>query len=295
MEKITREFHDKIDLTCNVDQIEMVKKVIAFHPFVHCMEIITTNPNPPEFAQPNHEIYHILLDYMAFRDQDVVEDLFSPSTRFVSLSPVGTGNGLFVQRGVVVFSLNEATYKRFGLVGRKYGDTHLISIDYEHRQWLNRIQPFQPIEGLLVSKNISVYESFVKKSQIIENQIETWSPTKPLDFDMSTLGHGDWKLDLLKAMEKSLITRDEIAVNSDTQRMTVEGFMDVTTLEEWLSDLGREGYTIAMFWDMDDIPATYIGKQGTMTGSGGGCETLLFGKEVPQAVRYQTCLVRNEE
>lgn len=295
MEHTLREFHDKIDLTCSPNQSEMLHRSLAVHPFVHCLEIITTNPNPPEFPQSPAEMYHVLLDYRAFRDDRVVDDLFNPTTRFVSLSPIDTGNGMFVQRGAITLLLNDATYKRFGLTGRKYGVSHIVTIVSTNRDWLRRAQPFQAIEGLLISENVSVYEDYVKKSAPFENQIDMWTPTKPLEFDIAKLGTDDWKAELLGAVERNLCTREEIPASSNTFRLTVQGLLDGPTLEAYLTEVGKEGYSIAMIWDMDDVPASYVGKSGTMQGCGGGCEMVLFGKDVPQAVRYQTCLFRNEE
>ena len=295
MEHTVREFHDKIDLTCGPDQSDMIKRTLAVHPFVHCLEIVTTNADPPEFPGSDSEMYHVLLDYLAFRDPNVVDDLFAPSTRFASLSPIDTGNGLFVQRGAITFSLNDATYKRFGLTGRKYGATHVVTIDSSKRELLNRIQPFQAIEGLLVSENVSVYEDYVRKSAPFENQIETWAPTKPLQFDVATMGTGEWKAQLLDAVERSLLEREELPVSSSAKRITIEGFLNGASLESYLEEVARDGFSVAMIWDMDDVPASYVGKQGTMQGNGGGCEILVFGKDLPQAVRYQTCLFRNEE
>jgi hypothetical protein len=84
--------------------------------------------------------------------------------------------------------------------------------------------------------------------------------------------------------------------------MTLEGFINLAAIKDWLDEVRKAAPTLIMVWDMDDIPGLYIGKHYQTEpdyrgaeGFGGGFEAILCSACVPAAVRYQTCLFRNEE
>lgn len=294
MDPPSRAYKDKALLISDINQEGLIENAFSVHPFCHCVEVITKNTNPPPFpgtesmAQP----YQILLDYKAFLNPDIVNDMFCETTRFISLSPIDTGNGLFIQRGVITFSLNEATYKRFGLTGKKYGNTHLVTITADQRDLLARIRPFEPIEGILISNEIGIYIDYLKKYTEIDNNVMTWASTHAFNFDVTTIGTDGWRDRMLQAIDDALLSRDSIAIHSDWSRMTVEGVVDLSLLQEWLNEVKNAAPTLILVWDMDDVIGSFIGKQRHAEGVGGGFEAIVCGNGAPVAVRYQICAFR---
>jgi hypothetical protein len=236
----------------------------------------------------------VLLDGRALRNDLVLTDLFSPSTSFVSLSPIGTGNGMFVRLGVITFTLTHATYQRFGLTGKKAGDLHCVVIREDQRRDLRRIRPCEPIEGILLTENISVYQRFVKKARPVQFNVDFWAPAPKFAFDVGrfkTSGPAekvDWRPEFCAAVDRCVLERGEVVAVSNVQRITIEGFFSLNSLEGWIKEVGMAGWSLLMIWDMVDIPEVPVGKKMTMRGVGGGCDIVLFGAELPLAVRFQT-------
>lgn len=304
MDLPSRDYRDKAALLCDPNQEAAFAQVIAGHPFVHCVEVLTKSQDPPTFPGFESEAtaYQVLLDYKAFLDPEVVNDMLCETTRFVSLSPLDTGNGLFIQHGTIVFSLNDATYKRFGLTGIQCGSTHRVTITEGKKDQLVRIRPFQPIEGILISNQIGLYADYLKKFAEVDTNVVTWEPTVPFDFDPELIGAEEWRPRLLQAIDASMVSSHSLAVQSEWSKMVLEGVINLHDIKDWLMEVQRAGPTLIMIWDMDDIPGLYFGKSYQTEpdyrgaeGFGGGFEALLSGSGVPVAVRYQTCLYRNEE
>lgn len=288
------------------DQNDLLNSVINFHPYAHCIEIITNNPSPPAFPPPkmqNTSFFHVLLDIKALKDESIVNDLFTPSTRFISLSPITTGNGLFIQKSTITFILNEATYQRFGLSGKKLGNDsnqHIISIKSDQVQLLQRIRPCEPIVGLLSTQNPDIYKRYLKKVSPMDLSIDVWQPTSEFQFDINSLNNPetlstDWIFEFKKAIDVSLLQRKKIAMTSSIQRITIEGFFNLSDFDEWIRSIGQNGWAIAMVWDMKDIPGSFLGKKKTFTGCGGGCDLILFGKNLSHAHQIQTVQYIDEE
>ncbi|OHT17495.1 hypothetical protein TRFO_02524 [Tritrichomonas foetus] len=301
----------------SVDQTELLNSVIQFHPFTHCIEILTNNPSPPklELSKPK-QFFHVLLDMKALKDQELVDDLFSPSTHFVSLSPISNGNGMFVQKSTITFVLNDATYKRFGLSGKKVGGHHLIIISADKKNDLQKIRPCQPIEGLLFSENPEIYQPFLKKYEAADFLVDDWKESQNLDFDVHLLEKpteatsenasepplehsmelpNDWLKDFMKAIDKSLLNRSNVIIYSDVKRITIEGIMNLADFKDWICSIGENGWVLLQVWDMKDIPGSFVGKKKGMQGCGGGCDIVLFGKNLSRAHRIQTIEFVDEE
>jgi hypothetical protein len=276
------------------NQLALLDDALDFHPFTHYLEILTTQREPP--APPPgflEQQYQVLLSGSVFRDEAVIDDLLSPTTRFVSLSPIDTGNGMFVRNGTITFSLNESTYQRFGIQGKSHEGTHFAVITREQSNKLRHIQECEPIEGILVTENIALYERHVKKSRQIQNKIDGWSDMLILQGDdnfsiEAAINSGDenWRNHLTNAINEYLVTGRNIF--GAANRIAIEGFFDAKMTKDWINSIGDEQWTIVMLWDMKDVPGIAVGAAKGMHGVGGGCEAVFYGKGLRRAVRYQT-------
>lgn len=291
----------------NQDQKDLLNSVIQFHPYTHCIQIITNNPSPPTFPPSNAQntnFFHVLLDLKALRDETIIDDLFIPTTRFISLSPISTGNGLFIQKSTMTFILNEATYKRFGIAGQKLtnDDTghHIVVIQADQTKILQRIRPCEPIVGLLHTQNPDIYKRYLKKVVQLDLTIDFWHPIAELQFNIDSLNSpellkSDWLSDFRKAIDLSLIQRKKISMSSSIQSITIEGFLCLSDFDEWIQSISENGWAILMVWDMKDIPGSFIGQKKTFLGCGGGCDLILFGNGLSLAHRLQTIEYVDEE
>jgi hypothetical protein len=288
----SRQVQDTCEFRCSPDQHSVLDPVLAFHEFSHAIEIITTHPSPP--PPPDFPVtpYQVLLDHLAFRDPAVVADLFSPSTIFVSLSPIDTGNGFFAQKGVMTFTLTDANYKRFGLTGSKFQNCHYVVVREDQRQLLQKIRPCQPIEGILLTEDIGIYESHIKKFNPFSNSIDFWAPTKPFEFDVNRLQNSDltdeWRTEFIQAIDAAMLSKHETVIDSPVQRITIQGFFSLSKLSAWIEEIGRGGWALLLVWDMVDIPASVLGGKHTLRGVVGGCDAVLFGEGLDRALRFQT-------
>jgi hypothetical protein len=290
----SRSYQDTCEFRSSIDQKSILDPVVNFHEFTHCVEILTNRDNPPPPPEFRIGPYQILLDHLAFRDPDIVADLFSPSTVFASLAPIDAGNGLFAQKGVITITVNDSTYRRFGLIGVKFQNGHFIVIREDQRQLLQKIRPCQPIEGILITENISVYEPHIRKFRPVDFAIDFWSPAKDFEFDIESLKNpdpayaGNWRSDFIHAIDQVLLSKSETVIASSVQRITIQGFFPLSLLKSWIEELATSGWSLLLVWDMVDIPASFLGEKHTLRGVGGGCEAVLFGAELPRALRFQT-------
>lgn len=289
----TRKYSDLQYFRASPDQSAILEGTVVYHDFTHCIEIITSNPDPPPPPDQPIAPYHVLLDGLALRDRAVAADLFSPSTLFATLSPISSGNGLFVRLATVTFSLTPATYSRFGLSGKRVGDLHFVTLAEHQRGDLLRIRPCEPIEGLLLTEHIEVYEPFLRKFRPVGLSVESWSPARPFSFDVGRLqtpGATDpsWRADFCRAVDRALLERGAPSPECGLRRTCVRGFFSLRSLAAWLESVGRSGWSLLLTWDMTDVPGAFVGARGTLQGVGGGCEAVLYGAALPQACRFQT-------
>ena len=290
-------FHSQQYLTFWENPDELISKILEYHPFLHSIEILTNN-QILEIPQLSEEYYHVLLKTNALKDPSVAADLFNPNTSFHSLSPIDSGNYFAAINGNLVFSLNQATYQRFGLVGRKFkDDLHIISISPENVDQLQRIRKSEPIEGILSTQNYGLYSEYILKMVPSPPLITQWSPAQPLNFDLNSLKNPDqlppeWWENLLDAFDQSLLTKSTIIPDNSTNchRISISGVIKTSEIENWIRSIVGEGennFALIMLWDLHDIPASYVGNKLTLEGFGGGCETLLIGNNLPKAIKYQ--------
>lgn len=289
------------------NQIDLLNSITQFHPYTHCIEIITNNPSPPSFPPsnfPNTSFFHVLFDMKALKDELIVNDLFCPTTRFISLSPINTGNGLFIQKSTITFILNNVTYQRFGLTGKKLtnDDTghHIIIIPADQAKVLHKIRPCEPIVGLLSTQNPDIYKRYLKKVNKEDLTIDFWHPIPELQFNIDSLNspeslEKEWISEFREAIDTSLFQRKKISMTSSIQSITIEGFFNLSDFSEWIQSIGENGWVILMVWDMKDIPGSFVGEKKTLQGSGGGCNLILFGKGLSYAHRIQTVEYLDEQ
>lgn len=289
------------------NQLDLLNSLTQFHPYTHCIEIITNNPSPPTFPPsdfPDTSFFQVLLDLKALKDDAVINDLFTPTTKFISLSPISTGNGLFIQKSTMAFILNEPTYKRFGLAGKKLtnNDTghHMVIIQADQAKDLHKIRPCEPIVGLLSTQNPDIYKNYLKKVVKHDLIIDFWHPVTELQFDIDSLNSPqtlktNWLSEFKEAIDVSLIQRKKISMTSKIQSITIEGFFDLSDFNEWIQSASGDGWAILMVWDMKDIPGSFVGKKKTLQGNGGGCDIVLFGEGMSHAHHIQTVEYLDEQ
>lgn len=289
----------------NQNHFELLKDILNFHPYTHSIEILTSNPNPPDFPfQTTKQYFHVVMNLAALKDEKNWPNLFSSSTFFLSLSPITTGNGLFIQRSTITFFLNETTYSRFGLTGQKVENGrythHMVVIHAEQARQLQRIRPCEPIEGILFTDNPDMFAPYLQKAFPEDLKIEGWKPVVDFAFNIESLNSpdclpADWLFSFQKAVNQSLFDRNKISMTGNIQRMTIEGFVNLNSLFEWISSLGENGWVILMTWDFQDIPGSFVGQKKTLQGCGGGCDLVLFGNSLSHAHRIQTINFVDEE
>ena len=294
-------FHSKSfrEYRSSDDQNAIIDSAVDFHPFTHCVEVITNNPNPPEIPAFG-KFFHVLLDAKCFKCPEVVDDLFKTTTRFLSLSPISSGNGLFAQNGSITFVLNGPTYQRLGLTGKKIGDDHLIVVTNANRGELHKIRPCEPIEGLLISEHAEIYLPFLKKYSAEEQVVNAWRPASSFHFDVNSLNNEeqlqkDWMKSFMEAVDRSMLEREKIVVSNEFQRMSIEGIFDLRSISRWIKSIANDGWAILLVWDMKDVPGSFLGKKKLLQGHGGGCEIVLFGAALKKAHKIQTIEYVDEE
>lgn len=294
-------FKDMQQFHTSEDQDALLNDFIKFHPFVHCIEVITDNPSPPS-PKIDRNYMHVLLDTRMFQDEAVIKDLFSPSTYFISLSPIDTGNCLFVHNSIISFTINEPTYQRFGLQGKKLpqcNSIHQITIQPDQWQLLKRIREAEPIEGILKVSDFGLYQKYMIKKRDFQPSIVTWNQTKDFTFNIQDFHDPSklegWQQRFVDAIDQTLLDRNKIVMNSDTQRIVIEGVVNLDEISQWLHSIAQNGYALIMLWDFKDFYSSFIGTKHTMQGFGGGCESLLIGKSLPKAIRVQTINFINQE
>lgn len=278
---------------------EVLDKVFTSHELVHCVEIVTDNKfpaNPP----PLPEFQHVLLKTKAFQDDDAINALFDPSTIFQSLSPLGTGNTMVVRNSRITFVLNQPTYERFGLIGKKYENVHYITIQPDERDKLKLIRKCENVEGLLYSVDTSSLEKYIKKSRPSPCQIDYWTATKPLEFDVKQFEKeetypADWKLKISDAIDNSLLTRNQLEGRDTYKRITIIGSIKLSALKDWIINLGSGSFVLVTIWDFRDQIASFIGNKLKMDGFGGSVESIVFGDKVARPFKLQTIEYIDEE
>jgi hypothetical protein len=98
----------------------------------------------------------------------------------------------------------------------------------------------------------------------------------------------EWRADFCRAVDRALLRRKEVAVEGPLRRITVEGFFSLKAMRAWVEEVGRVGWAVLMVWDLVDLPGSFVGAKAGLQGVGGGCETVLYGADLPQACRFQT-------
>jgi len=271
------------------DAKTVLDDVLRYHPYVHCVEIVTNNTHPP--LPPDMGIYHhILLNSSIFRDENACSLLFDDDTCFISLTPIDKGNSLFIYKGQMTFVLCKATYQRFGLVGKAYNDVYIVRVNRENQSLLKRIQPCEPVEGLLIVSDMSILDKHIMMDCVKKNKVDPWQPTSPLSFDLSTISNPqskEWKSALCASLDESLINRFSIEIKEDYQRITIEGLIQMKTIQKWITELSVCN-TVLYIWDFKDSIGSFVGKKKTVQGFGGGSEVVVYGDNIGKVVTIQT-------
>lgn len=279
---------------------EFMEKFIQIHPFSHCLKVVTDFPNPPPPPAFPHQLYHVRIRSNFFQNKDVLSDIFSGECIFCSLSSLSTGNGLFVQRSNITFFLNESTYQRLGLTGKKHDNFHIVLINESNQKQLERAQIGEPIEGVLFTKHIEYYEDYLEKVNALENSIKGWNFIHEPSFDLEKLSdfttlHKTWSEEFLKCIDDINMQEDEIMAKSGYQSITIEGFFNLEFYKEWLLNLGQEHNCIIQVWDMKDIPGSFLGNKLRLTGFGGGHEIVFHNSKFANILEIKTIEYMNEE
>ena len=285
-------FNGKQQLLTYDNTSEILSKVLSYRKTVHCIEIFTTNKNllpPPDIDS----FEQVLLKTSIFDDESAVEELFKPTTIFISLSPLKTGNTLTIQGGKIVFTLNAATHERFGLQCKKYRDIFYVSICEEEKEKLRRIRPCEAIEGLFLCADRSSIEDYIIKSAPVEQNFDGWAPAKPINFDISLLEKKEtypenWKKEFSNAVDDCLLKRNLIEAKDDFQRLTITGCIKTEQLKEWIESLGKDSFVMMMIWDFKNTIGSFVGNGLKLEGFGGGSETVVYGDKVGKPFRIQT-------
>lgn len=280
------------------DQHQHIKSILDRHPFIHCIEVIT-NKEIPSIPCFSNNYFHVLLNTSSLKDEAVTNDIFSGDTIFVSLSPLDTGNGLFIHKSHITFALNESTYKRFGLQGKKYECVYLIPIIESDRSKLQRIQITESVEGILFTSNISVYEKYIERIESSPPSVEGWKSVPDLVFDVSLFLNPE-SLDKTQISEyiesvDMCLCNESVSINSNIRKLSICGLINTRDIEEWIFGLGEGSWCILAIWDMNDVPSSFVGNKLTMRGFGGGSDTVFYGDGFPLSVEVKTVEYLNEE
>ena len=280
---------------------EILDKIFSYHKTLHCVEIYTTFPDPlppPELDETPFE--HVLLNSKIFDNEDAVEELLKPSTIFISLTPITTGNSLFIQNSAITFVLNNATYQRFGLVGKQYRNVHYVRIDETNKNLLRRIRPCENIEGLLLCADKTHVGEYIEKAMPLFQQMDGWAPSKELTFDISLLEKAEtyprqWREQFIAAADKCLLARNQISTSTKLMRYTITGAIKFSLLREWIEYLSKDSFVMMMIWDFRDSLMSFTGNKLSGDGFGGGSETVVFGDKVAVPFKIQTVEFIDEE
>jgi hypothetical protein len=98
-------------LSSFTNQNEIIDSVLKVHSFPHSIEVYTNSQNLQNFPPYQNEFFQVLLNMDIFRDESVLDGIFHPSTKYVSLSSIQNGNGMFINQSSIVFILNEPAYQ----------------------------------------------------------------------------------------------------------------------------------------------------------------------------------------
>lgn len=278
---------------------EVLDKVLTYHNVVHCVEIVTNSKNP-DIPPQLPEFSHVLLKTKMFQDDDAVNTLFEPATIFQSLSPLGAGNTMYVRNSTVTFTLNQATYERFGLLGKEYEKIHYVTVKSDEREKMKLIKNGEAVEGLLYAEDTSTLDQFIKNSTPCPVEVDHWTSTKPLEMDVKLFATeesypDDWKVQIVNAIDKSLLTRNQIEGNDEFKRITFTGPIQLSNLSDWLRGLAKDSFVLLMIWDFRDELASFVGNKLKMEGFGGGCESIVYGDQVARPFKIQTVEYVDEE
>lgn len=285
-------FHDQ--------KIENIEQFIRIHPFCHCLKVISDFPQPVQPPSNSHQLYQIRIRNTFYQNEDILKDFFSGESLFCSLSSLNTGNGFFVQHSNLTFLLNESTYQRFGLSGKKHEQFHIILINQDNIKELERIQISESIEGILYTKHIEYYENYIEKIQRFENNIKGWYYIEEPLFNFDTLKNytklnKTWYEEFLQIIDNINLKEDEIMTKSKFQSITIEGFINLEFYIEWIKKLGEEHHCIIEIWDMKDIPGSFLGNKLNLIGFGGGQEIIFYNHQYPNILEIKSIEYMNEE